>query len=457
MKKQFSEMGIARKNFLGISLMMLTTILCLAGFLYYGMPIYYNQSQRQELRTNYTAVLKELNGLTEADMIAQLAASSKRYPSLYFTLSDESGALLYPAETGQNSEVKSDFHDINEQGNEVGFWTDSVMTKNGQYMILLGQYAYPSLSGFGQTLLTLAPFIILLLIGTTVGVAALYSRLATRRIKLISKQTRRMSFLEEGVLCPTNGQDEIALLGQDINSLYKNLLQSIKDLEIENNRTATRERERTEFLRMTAHELKTPITSMMGIVEGMLYGVGDFKDKERYLEVCRKILQEQSELVQSVLEATNVDLAAQKGAVDFSLTDMLVETLTSYEALAVVNEYDFSVELAECRIYGNPLYFQKAVKNILDNAFRYTKHGGAISVVLTQQKLVVRNQAERLLDKEQLRKVFQPFYRPDFSRDRKDGGTGVGLYMVEQILSQHGFPYHFFAEKEDMVFCIELL
>ncbi|MEX2785643.1 ATP-binding protein, partial [Streptococcus sp. H49] len=82
-------------------------------------------------------------------------------------------------------------------------------------------------------------------------------------------------------------------------------------------------------------------------------------------------------------------------------------------------------------------------KNLLDNAFRYTKKGGSIRLTLDEKQFSIENQAEHLLTEEELGQIFQPFYRPDFSRSRKDGGTGIGLFLVQQILDKHGFAYTF--------------
>nr|WP_249116167.1 HAMP domain-containing sensor histidine kinase [Streptococcus oriscaviae] len=261
--------------------------------------------------------------------------------------------------------------------------------------------------------------------------------------------------MEKGLACEIVGTDEVATLAEDVNSLYDKLLTSIEELKSENERTVAREREKSDFLRMTSHELKTPIASMLGLVEGMIYNVGDFKDHDTYLKKCRSILQEQSHLVQSILEATNLDMALEDSKENFFLDRLLEESLTSYQSLAQVKGFDFQVQLGPTQLVGNQVYLLKAIKNILDNAFRYSRPGATIRMVCQEDSLLVDNQVERLLEPEELKRIFQPLYRPDYSRNRKDGGTGIGLFLVQQILDKHQFSYAFYPlDKDTMRFII---
>ena len=216
-------------------------------------------------------------------------------------------------------------------------------------------------------------------------------------------------------------------------------------LKVENEKVAESEREKAEFLRMTSHELKTPITSMMGMIDGMIYGVGEFKDRDTYLHKCREILEEQSALVQSILAISKMEMGTEVTEEVFSLKQVLEENLGAYKLMADMKHYQFQVSLEEAEMKGNKIYLVKAIKNLIDNAFNYTVQNGKISIRLEEHLLVIENQAERVLDETQIQQIFQPFYRPDYSRNRKDGGTGLGLFIVQQILDKHQFAYKFEA------------
>lgn len=87
----------------------------------------------------------------------------------------------------------------------------------------------------------------------------------------------------------------------------------------------------------------------------------------------------------------------------------------------------------------------KAIKNLLDNAFHYGLSGGEILLTIQNGQLMIENDAEHVLDGQQIQQIFQPFYRPDYSRNRKDGGTGLGFFIVQQILENYHLRYRFEA------------
>lgn len=447
-------MGITKKHFISLSATLALIALFFLGISYFALPIYYNQSQKQELKNNFVEVVAQLQQQSTDQMVPQLKTMETE-TGLFFSLARADGSIFYPS-PDVIAEYETDSQSLAEsEDSDIGVWTDTVISNDGEPLILTGQYTYPSLTNISQTLLTLYPFIILLF-SVIAGIAAwIYSRFSTKRIRSISVQTREMQTLKKGIFCQVTGQDEISRLAQDINTLYTNLLDSIEELEQENQRTLAREQEKIAFLRMTSHELKTPITSMMGMIEGMLYQVGDFKDRDKYLRLCLNVLEEQGQIVHSILEASKLDLLLKPNQDTFSLKELLDDLLPTYEGLAQVRTIDFHAQLSEARIKGHKLYLQKALKNILDNAFRYTKSEGQILLILTETRLTLANQAEQLLTPEQLTQIYQPFYRPDFSRNREDGGTGLGLYIVSQILDKHGFDYAFKRQEEDMVFSID--
>ncbi len=450
-------MGIVRKNFVIVATMIATTSILLLGLLYFALPVYYTQAKKQNLRTTYLEVVKQLDGLPKDTILEEIERLDKQVSNMFLSLYAADRQTLYPSLDDETARLeKEKDYLVKEEFDEIGSWTNLIVSKEGEEYYLFAEYGFHSLSEISQTLVTFYPFVLLFIFLLAIGVAFIYSRLSTKRLTIISETTRQMQSLEAGLSCPILGKDEVATLAQDINSLYDKLQSSIEELRQENDRALARDREKSDFLRITSHELKTPIASMLGLVEGMLYNVGPFKDHDTYLKQCLHILQEQSELVHSILEATNLDMAIKDDSEIIQLDQLIETTLKSYYSLAAVQQLDFDVSMEPTSIQGNGRYLLKAIKNILDNAFRYSKVQGRVRLLLADQQLIIENQVERLLGPEELEQIFRPFYRPDFSRNRKDGGTGIGLFIVQQILETHGFAYQFQAsDASTMRFLIQ--
>lgn len=434
-------MNIIRKQFLIVSgLISLTTIFLLA-MLYFIVPFYYNQVKIEEINQNYTKVVEGLEGLDSKQILKKIKEDDEKFPNLYFNLLDLEGHYLYPEKLDLSAE---DPRLMDIYFDQVGVWGVIVTSSDGQQLVVQGQYAFQSLNEMSYVFVTFYPFLFLTILFLSGLIGYIYSRLANKRITAISQTTREMQGLEPGLACQVKGQDEISQLATDINSLYRQLISSIEDLKEENERTTLREKKKMEFLRITSHELKTPFASLIGLVDGMIHNVGDFKDRDTYLVKCREILQEQVNLVQAILDTSNAeDIGENLTKEYFQLDQLLQVEVSSYQVLAKVKNLQLSADLQPLQVHANKTYLLKAIKNILDNALRYTKENGGIRILLGQGKLIIENQAIHPLQPDELEQVFQAFYRPDFSRNRKDGGTGLGLYMVQQILDKHHFPFSF--------------
>lgn len=441
-------MRIAKKHFLLTGTIIFIVVTTVLASLYFAMPVYYEQVKQREANSEFRQIAQQVQGKPSNGIGKLLSDYNRKNTRVWFSLFDSKGKVIYPnldLTTGkgelQLTILPSDMS-LNEQSKSI---RKKIKTAEGTTLTLQGEYSLQPISDASYVLLNLYPYILFFSLALGGVAAFLYSRFATKRITDISESTRKMATLSPDVACPVKGRDEISTLAQDINSLYNNLLTSIEALRLENEKVAESEREKAEFLRMTSHELKTPITSMMGIVDGMIYGVGDFKDKDKYLQKCHEILEEQSKLVQSILAISKIEMRIEAEEEDFSLKQLLEENLSTYKMLADMKGYKFTVSLEELQIHGNKTYLLKAIKNLLDNAFHYGLSGGEILLTIQNGQLMIENDAEHVLDGQQIQQIFQPFYRPDYSRNRKDGGTGLGLFIVQQILENHHLRYRFEA------------
>ncbi len=285
----------------------------------------------------------------------------------------------------------------------------------------------------------------------------LFSKAIADPIKKISATTERMMKLDRAVSCPIQTKDEIGALAQNVNDLYSNLLSTIVHLEQEKDAVRDMEQSKVDFLRAASHELKTPVTALNATLENMILGVGKYQDYATYLPECKEMVEQLSGMIHEILETSRLNTTTEPArAVDVS--DLLAELCEPYRLIAAAHQIAFSLDLPEqftATLSVGP--FSKAVSNILANAVAYTEAGKSVSVYMDGHSLVIENECEPIPDCE-IRHLFEPFYRPDFSRSRDSGGNGLGLYIVDTLLTSMNIFYAFAPMKSPagMRFTIQL-
>ena len=203
------------------------------------------------------------------------------------------------------------------------------------------------------------------------------------------------------------------------------------------------ERVRSDFAANVSHELKTPVTALHAILENMLLGIGKYKDRDTYLLRCKEIAQQLSSMIQEVLETSRLDFTETVQTVTFDLSDTLPTLCEPYSLIAKTNQIDFSVDVQEdCPLCLPRKNLEKILSNLLSNAVSYTKPGHKVSVVLYADRILIENECTPIPE-ETVARLFEPFYRPDFARDRKDGGNGLGLYIVDTLSKAMELSYTF--------------
>lgn len=222
-----------------------------------------------------------------------------------------------------------------------------------------------------------------------------------------------------------------------------------ENLEHEKEQVAEVERQKIDFLRMASHELKTPVTALNAILDNMVMGIGKYKDYDVYLLLCKERSEQIAKMITEILDTsklgTNID---SEPPTTFDATTLLLPLCEQYQLIAQANGMIFKMALLnQFPVCLPPKMFSKAFSNILANAVAYTIPGGTISVYIDNRDLIIENECLPI-PPEHLKKIFEPFYRPDYARNRKDGGNGLGLYIVASILNYLHLPYTFYSMKE---------
>ena len=359
----------------------------------------------------------------------------------------------------QNSGNEIALSDLNEfTGNKIDDYKSTDTTREYEisfadsteaYILLLAKNTNKE----SQVVLALQktlPILSVAILLVSVIAAFFYTWYMTKPIKKISKLSKQMADMDFSGLCPTNRTDEIGVLSHSLNDLSKKLAAALSELQEANQKLQADidmerrlEKQRVEFFAAASHELKTPITIIKGQLQGMLYQVGRYKDRETYLAQSLEITDTLGKMVQELLTISRLDAPGyicKKS--NLNLGNLIIDRITAFEDLFMQKDLTASQSISpEIYILGDMQLLQKALDNLLGNAAAYSGAGNQVLIKLWKETetttLTIENTGAHIPD-EAISKLFEPFYRVDQSRNRQTGGTGLGLYIVKTILDLHG-------------------
>lgn len=317
-----------------------------------------------------------------------------------------------------------------------------------------------------NAILMLMPYMAAFVLLISMAGAFLYAKLITQPLLKINQVAKRMAKLDFSQKLENRTGDEIGELSQSLNELSQNLKQTMSELQQANaklkddiQREREQENRRREFMATISHELKSPITAVMGQLEGMIHRIGVYKNRDKYLRRSYLIIKNMEQLVKEILEVSKLESDAfcplKK---TFHLSDLMKSIIKRLEFFSEDKQIQLKVHIEpDLFVIADPGYIQKAINNIIHNAISYSPPGETVRISLTQKEshieFCVLNTGTFIPDSE-LQKIFDPFYRLEKSRNRSTGGSGLGLYIVKQILDIHSLSYHLTNEENGVLFTI---
>jgi len=268
--------------------------------------------------------------------------------------------------------------------------------------------------------------------------------------KRLIEVCRDSSVLEKAKACLTGEKGETSL--QINNRFYSVFLNPVIEEErlhgmvalfIDVTQRYAAERQRKEFSANVSHELKTPLTIIAALSEIIADGTAKQEDIQSFAEKIRKQSRHLIDMIDDIIRLSELDEAsAQRKFSRFNLYDAANTIVGSLAEKAV--ERNITIELR-----GNPQLFVTAnmrmidelIYDLVDNAIKYNRDGGSVTVTLTDTAesvcISVRDTGIGI-PQEHLGRIFERFYRVDKSRSKKMGGTGLGLSIVKHVAEFHG-------------------
>ena len=204
------------------------------------------------------------------------------------------------------------------------------------------------------------------------------------------------------------------------------------------------ENRRSEFIANISHELRTPMTTISGFADGILDGTIPKEQENKYLLSIRDETRRLSRLVRDMLDASQLHAKSvdpSRRSV-FDLTELILQTLLSFEARATQKRLDVDPQLPDNHIMvrADKDAITQVIYNLLDNAIKFASENSCITLRLYKDSgkaYVSVKDCGETIPREDLPFIFDRFHKSDRSRSMDKDGVGLGLYLVKTIINNH--------------------
>lgn len=269
--------------------------------------------------------------------------------------------------------------------------------------------------------------VISVLVLVTVGIFSfIMSEITTGPIKKVIGAIESMA---EGNLkqrVEVIGNDEIASLSSAFNNM--------------NDKINAMDKERRQFVADASHELKSPLASIKVLVQSLLTGGIDNREISlEFLENIDKEVDRLSNIVGNLLELTKLEGSYGMKVEVFDLNDLCKDVIKKLNPIAKTKNVEIRYEEKSIALEGNRENIFRAIYNIIENSVKYSNSNSFVDVWTESgayAKLFIKDMGIGI-PQDELNKIFERFYRVDKTRDRKTGGSGLGLSIAMEIIKRH--------------------
>lgn len=286
----------------------------------------------------------------------------------------------------------------------------------------------------------------------------------------IANKMARLDFSKKFRTADTD--DEINELGKNINTMSDKLEITIKQLR-DNNIELEKDIEekskidemRKQFISDVSHELKTPIALIQGYAEGLIENVNDDEESRKfYAEVILDESNKMDALVKQLLELMKLEYGKRDFNNDnFDVVELINEVIRKCKVMIDEKKINIKFEIKEpIMVYADEFYIEQVVTNYFTNAIKHAMDvdgNKEIEIKVEKKENKVRisvfNTGENIPE-EHIQKIWGRFYKEDTSRNRANGGTGIGLALVKAIMNNYQNDYGVINKENGVEFYFEL-
>ena len=286
----------------------------------------------------------------------------------------------------------------------------------------------------------------------------------------IAKKMANLDFSQKYNVSQAN--DEVDNLGRSINKLSDKLESTIKQLKSTNLELEKDVEEKSQidemrksFISDVSHELKTPIALIQGYSEGLIENVNsDEESRKFYAEVILDEATKMDKLVKQLLELMKLEYGKKNfNNTNFNIIELEKEIIRKSEVM--IQKENIKIEMPEetaIEVYADEFYIDQVITNYITNAIKYCNE------INNEKKIKITNEiidekvritvfnTSKGLSEEGLVHIWNRFYKIDESRNRDNGGTGIGLSLVKAIMNNYGNEYGARNVKDGIEFYFDL-
>lgn len=249
------------------------------------------------------------------------------------------------------------------------------------------------------------------------------------------------------------GYDELAILSKEINNMSANLKNKIEEEK-------AAERLKSELITNISHDLRTPLTALIGYIQLVADDKTSFEDKSKYAKISLEKSKKLKGLIDDLFEYSKLESGGIKlEKVKVNIVEIIEQTIgeLSIQAKERYIGFNKNFENSKIELLVDPNKISRVFENVMGNAIKYSVEGSNVNINLYENDENVIISFENVVDsilEEDLEKIFNRFYRTDESRNSEVSGSGLGLAIAKSIVDLH--EGRIWAENKEDKFIIKI-